>query len=153
MKDEWQVGSGQETVLCAVQVPKLTMVVSWVAYFLTYLLTTHKQVVNILAVKTALIYVHPLVGVGSLWQPKWGSSRKYNLVKFGYIIDMIVGKSQNPSIFLATLWKLSQDVANLGHSFPMKNPLYRSKSYFSGRNCKRNTYCVWHCKVDGYLNT
>jgi hypothetical protein len=30
-----------------------------------------------------------------------------NLVKFGYIIDMIVGKSQNPSIFLATLWKLS----------------------------------------------
>jgi hypothetical protein len=39
--------SGQETVFCWVSVPKLTMVVSSVAFFKkisTYLLITHKQV-------------------------------------------------------------------------------------------------------------
>jgi hypothetical protein len=41
----WMV-SGQETVFCPVPVRQLTMVVSSIAFFPTYLLTTHKQVVN-----------------------------------------------------------------------------------------------------------
>jgi hypothetical protein len=49
----------------------------------------------------------PLVSAGSLWLCQSEDHPENNLVKFGYIVDMIVGKSQNPSIFLATLWKLS----------------------------------------------
>ncbi len=54
-------------------------------------------------------------------------------------------KQQNPSIFLATFWKLSYNSGNLEFFkfevrqiwaiFPMKNPpLYGSKSHFSSRN-------------------
>ncbi len=47
--------SGHETVFFCVPVPQLTMVVSSVAFFPTYLLTTHKQVVRRQVIKTALI--------------------------------------------------------------------------------------------------
>jgi hypothetical protein len=51
-------------------------------------------------------------------------------------------KKQNPFIFLATFWKLLKDfvISNFfkfeiwqmwAIFFPMKNPLYRLKSYFS----------------------
>jgi hypothetical protein len=53
-------------------------------------------------------------------------------------------KKQNPYIFLAAHWNLSQksddletffspNLANLGFFF-MENPFYRLKSYFSGQN-------------------
>jgi hypothetical protein len=57
---------------------------------------------------------------------------------------MVVEKSQNCSIFLATYWNLSQNSGNLEIYFfeiwqiwaivSMENPLYRSKSYFSGQH-------------------
>jgi hypothetical protein len=57
---------------------------------------------------------------------------------------MKVGKKGNLSIFLATYHKNLgiffffffnfQNLANLGHFLPMKNPLYRLKSSYSGRN-------------------
>jgi hypothetical protein len=59
-----------------------------------------------------------------------GDYPENNLAKFGYILDMKVGKriKQNPSIFLATYWILSLksgdlkqkflwNLANLGHFF------------------------------------
>jgi len=39
--------TGQETIVCWVPVPYLTMVITSIAFFFsTYLLTTHKQVVS-----------------------------------------------------------------------------------------------------------
>jgi hypothetical protein len=57
---------------------------------------------------------------------------------------MVVEKNQNRSIFLATYWNLAQNSGDLEiyffqiwqiwAIFSMENPLYWSKSYFSGRN-------------------
>jgi hypothetical protein len=67
---------------------------------------------------------------------------------------MVVEKNQNPSIFLATYWNLSQNSGDLEiyffgvwkiwAIFSMENPLNRSKSYFSCKNLtifhqKKNT--------------
>jgi hypothetical protein len=42
-----------------------------------------------------------------LWCSQSGDNPENNLAKFGYIVDVKVEKEQNPSIFLATFWKLS----------------------------------------------
>jgi hypothetical protein len=78
---------------------------------------------------------------------------------------MKVGKKkQNISIFLATDWNLSeksgylkkkflQNLANLGHFFSLKNPLYRSK--FGGKKSlvKEETMggTVGHLPVEFHL--
>jgi len=87
-----------------------------------------------------------------LWCSQSDNRSENDLAKFGYILNTKANyfyKKQNPSIFLATDWNLSkknltiwknilQNLANLGHFFLMKNPLYRSsKSYFSSRNLAR----------------
>ncbi len=54
-----------------------------------------------------------------------------NLAKFGYILNM---KVENQNRILLCSWlptsTYHQNLANLGHFFSMKNPLYRLKSYF-----------------------
>jgi hypothetical protein len=58
-----------------------------------------------------------------------GDHPKNNLAKFGYILDMKVGK-KNFS-WLRTPIRKSDE---FGTFFFMKNPLYRLKSYFKGQN-------------------
>ncbi len=43
----------------------------------------------------------------SLWCSQSGDNPENNLAKLGYIVDVKVEKKQNPSIFLATFWKLA----------------------------------------------
>jgi hypothetical protein len=79
-----------------------------------------------------------------LWCSQSGDYPENDLAKFGYIIDIQVEKKQNPSIFLTAFWKLLQGAGDrkfflfeiwwIWVILPMQNPLYRSKSYFSGRN-------------------
>jgi len=67
-----------------------------------------------------------------------------DLARFGYMLDMKAEKKQNPSIFLATYWNSSLKSGDLDFLFLeiwliwgisyMQNPLYMSKSYFSGHN-------------------
>jgi len=64
--------------------------------------------------------------------PSYIKYRTWNdLARFGYILDMKVEKNQNPSMFLATYWNLSQksgdldffflsNLVNLGHFFQGK---------------------------------
>jgi hypothetical protein len=56
-----------------------------------------------------------------------------NLAKFGYILDMKVEKKQNPSIFLATYWNLSQNSGDFNFNFfsPSKSGVFGS--FFPGK--------------------
>jgi hypothetical protein len=77
---------------------------------------------------------------------------------------MKVEKNQNPSYILGYLLKLIikiwrfgfffQSFVNLGHFFHGKNPMYRSKSYFSGQNLAKfrpqKTHLLGRCKKIGY---
>jgi hypothetical protein len=47
-----------------------------------------------------------------LWCSQSDDRPENNLAKFGYILEMKVEKKQNPSIFLATYWNLSQNSGN-----------------------------------------
>lgn len=44
-----------------------------------------------------------------------------DLAKIGYILDMKVGKKQNPSMFLATYWSLPLKSGDLEFIFPSKS--------------------------------
>ncbi len=77
------------------------------------------------------------------WSIKVGNHPENNLAKFGYQVDMKVERKQNCSIFLATYSNLSLKIWWFGiffplksvefePFFPMKTPLCRLKSYFSG---------------------
>jgi hypothetical protein len=79
-----------------------------------------------------------------LWCSQGGDHPETNLANSGYMPDMnLFKKNQDPSIFLATwnlLWKNWRfefsflfEIWRMWTIFPMKNPLYQSKSYFSGR--------------------
>jgi len=63
----------------------------------------------------------------------------------GYLIELIIKIWQFGFIFL-------QNLVSLGHFFSLKNPLYRSKSYFSGRNLasKRNPAARAYSKLYKY---
>jgi len=78
-----------------------------------------------------------------------GDHSENNLAKFGYILDMKVGKKKRERILLYSWLPTRTYHKNLAtggekkslksgkfafFSFQMKNPLYRSKIYFPGRN-------------------
>jgi hypothetical protein len=78
-----------------------------------------------------------------------GYHSENNLAKFGYILDMKVGKKKKKrgSFYILGYlleliiknWQLgrkkkSSKSGKFAFFFPLKNPLYRSKSYFPGRN-------------------
>ncbi len=103
-----------------------------------------------------------------LWCSQSGYHPGNNLAKFGYKIDMKGGgggakeEKQNPFIFLATFWKLLKDfvISNFfkfeiwqmwAIFFPMKNPLYRLKSYFSSWNLAKILQHKKHW--DKHINT
>jgi hypothetical protein len=75
-----------------------------------------------------------------------GDHPKNNLAKYGYILDMKVGKKRGKKKFkksfhilgyllelIIQIWRFGkkdlQNLANLVLLFPLKKPLYRSKSY------------------------
>jgi hypothetical protein len=70
-------------------------------------------------------------------QLKWPSFIKNDLARFGYILDMIVQKNQNPSIFLATCRNSSQKSGNLGK----KN---------SSKSGKFAAFVIWLCQTDSH---
>ncbi len=80
---------------------------------------------------------------------------KMLLARFGYRLDMKVKKmKKDPSIFLATYWNLywksgdwEKNSFEIWLIWAMENPLYRSKSYFSGRNLAASKKKRWSCVV------
>jgi hypothetical protein len=76
-----------------------------------------------------------------------GDHSENYLAKFGYILDMKVVKKKRESFYILRclleliikIWQLggkknSSQSGKFAYFFPMKNPLYRSKSYFPGPN-------------------
>jgi hypothetical protein len=83
-----------------------------------------------------------------LWCSESGNHPKNNFAIFGDIIDMKVEKNRILLYFCVptvsyhktlAMWNFfSWKSGEYGPFFPMKDPLYRSKSYFSGRSLEKN---------------
>jgi hypothetical protein len=69
-----------------------------------------------------------------LWCSQSGDHPENKLAKFKYILDMEVGKKKTESLYiLGYILELIIEIWRIWVIFSMKNPLHRSKSYFSGR--------------------